>query len=1538
MKYPEILLQNIKLIFVFFICKTTISYSQCNAAWPTISGANKTISVNSRVATGTSLTGTLTVNAGVTLCTEGTATINVSTLTNNGTINHTGSGTFTTTEVINSGTITTSISGFSWISGLGFTNKAGASLNIKGNIVLDYTTSSFSNYGSILSAAGNITLTATTGATNNYATGSITTSAGNIFMDKMINSGSISSEGTITKLTTGSTYYITNQSTGTITAAGNINIEGTTDNYGTITSTNGTYTKTGTGEPFYNRPAARLTTSGNIRIEGPVSNAGFISSTAGTFTKISSSTSQEPYLNITGGRLSVFGNISIQGHIENCGLMEITNSGNFLKTTLTNPLTTTASAFINYPGSTVYIRGNAHIEGLIDNSGNIIITGQLLANLSTGSITRSITNQADGYIRICGEVFYTADITNYGKIEVLGRLYMGTVSNGNLYNRAGAILNITDNIDIISSLTNSGCITVGDSLWKRNSTGNIIISGGTIFTTNFVQDDGTLFGGASATERGYLLVSGISTTLNGVPLSGYLDICDASGAGAGAKYLDTESPAYAYPTTNVTDCGSIPVCAKATLTSCTAAIPFAKGACTPICAFAASVNKTDISCNGNTNGTATVAPMGTGPFAYSWSTVPAQNAATATGLSAGIYTVAISDTTCTWTTIVTITQPPALAINISSQTDVNCFGNTNGTATIAASGGTPNYTYSWSTLPGQTGQTVTGLSAGTYTLTLTDSQNCFAQQTITITQPSTPLTASIASQSNVACYGKESGTATVTPIGGTANYSYSWSTSPAQTNQTATGLSAGSYTVKVIDARNCSVQQMVTITQPVSALNASITSSIGVSCSGGNSGSATVSAGGGTPQYTYYWQPGGQTTATAGNLVAGNYTVNVTDQNGCSATTATIITQPPGILQANITNHKPVTCKGDQDGSASITATMGTPAYTYLWQPGGQTTVSITGLSRGTYTVFVTDSKGCNKNDTITIKESTVPFNANVSNNVPVICKGEGNGVIAITATGGTPAYTYQWIPNVGSGSIVTGLSGGTYTINVTDQYGCKQTLVDSVKESALPFSVTVSNSTPVTCKGAANGSISISATGGTPTYTYQWTPTGNTTNTSTGLSGGIYTVIVTDLYGCSRTIIKSVLESATLLNINGITKTPVTCTGAGNGSINISATGGTPAYTYQWSPGGNTVSSANNLSGGIYTITVTDQYGCSQSVIDTIKESNSLLAGSITSNTPVTCMGSGNGKAIYTPAGGTMPYTISWSSTPPQTGTTAINLPGGIYTVTVTDQYGCVITDKVDIKESTTPLTASSTSTLVSCKKTDDGKIVISVTGGIPDYIYQWSPDVSTTNIATVAVGSYTVTVRDTYGCSKVTTVVVNQLPKVNADFTSDPVTGTFPLTVNFTDESTGGTVYQWNFGDSLSNLIQDTLLNPMHLYKDSGTYVVRLITYNNWCADTAYKTIRVNMKSELCIPNIFTPDNDGKNDVWKLCGKGIPDLEVEIYDRWGLLIYHWDSPLGSWDGRTSTGQEVPDGTYYYIIKAKGTDGVDYGTKGGFIMLIRAH
>ena len=313
---------------------------------------------------------------------------------------------------------------------------------------------------------------------------------------------------------------------------------------------------------------------------------------------------------------------------------------------------------------------------------------------------------------------------------------------------------------------------------------------------------------------------------------------------------------------------------------------------------------------------------------------------------------------------------PTLSIG-TSQTNVNCFGQSTGSATATPSAGTAPYTYSWNTSPIKTTATATGLAAGTYTVTVTDNKGCIVSANVTITQPSAALSSSVPTQTNVSCFGQSTGTATASATGGTAPYTYSWNTSPVQTTITATGLAAGTYTVTVTDNKGCTSTANVTITQPTAALVASVPTKVNVNCFGQSTGTATASATGGTAPYTYSWNTSPvQTTITATGLAAGTYTVTVTDNKGCTSTSNVTITQPAAALSSSVPTQTNVNCFGQSTGSATASATGGTSPYTYSWNTSPiKTTATATGLAAGTYTVTVTDNKGCTSTSNVTITQ-----------------------------------------------------------------------------------------------------------------------------------------------------------------------------------------------------------------------------------------------------------------------------------------------------------------------------------------------------------------------------------------------------------------------------------------------------------------------------------------------------------------------------------------------------------------------------------------
>jgi len=326
--------------------------------------------------------------------------------------------------------------------------------------------------------------------------------------------------------------------------------------------------------------------------------------------------------------------------------------------------------------------------------------------------------------------------------------------------------------------------------------------------------------------------------------------------------------------------------------------------------------------------------------------------------------------------------------------------------------------YTWSPGGGST-PSVSGKCVGTYTCTIDDLAGCQITQTFSITQP--PALTTSGGQTNILCNGQCTGSATVTPSGGTTPYSYSWLPSGGN-SATASSLCAGTYTVTVTDANGCTTTRIFNITQPP-ALSASAASSPSI-CGSGN-GSVTVTPVGGTPAYSYSWTPNVSSGSTASNLAAGNYSILVTDVNGCT-TTVTVNVASTGSISASITAFTNVSCFGGSDGTATVTPSGGTTPYSYVWSPIGGNGPIANNLPIGSYTVNVTDNSGCTASATVTI---TQPPQLSISGaQTDVLCNGQCTGSATVTPGGGTPPYSYAWTPSGGNGSSAGALCAGSYT------------------------------------------------------------------------------------------------------------------------------------------------------------------------------------------------------------------------------------------------------------------------------------------------------------------------------------------------------------------------------------------------------------------------------------------------------------------------------------------------------------------------------
>ncbi len=723
-------------------------------------------------------------------------------------------------------------------------------------------------------------------------------------------------------------------------------------------------------------------------------------------------------------------------------------------------------------------------------------------------------------------------------------------------------------------------------------------------------------------------------------------------------------------------------------------------------------------CGGGATGSATVsATGGRAPFTYKWSN--GQTTTTATGLNVGDYFVTVTDAGgCNRTAKVTVPSNAGFTIDIA-KTNATCAGS-NGTATASVtSGGRAPFTYKWST--GATTAGITGLGAGTYTVTVTDANGCVNTASTTVNAVGT-LTVTVSS-TNAAC-GIANGTATATPAAGTAPYTYKWST--GATTAGLTLLGAGTYTVTVMDAGGCTAIGSTTVTS-TNSFDVAIDAK-NVSCFGGTDGQLSAMVSGGSAPYTYTWSNGGNVAVIA-NIAAGTYTITVKDAAGCTATKTVTVTQPAAINIA--TTVSGASC-GASNGSVTTVTTGGNGGYTYLWS-NGASTPNISNLAAGTYTLTVTDSKGCKANATATVTSSgSISLSVGSTNST---CFGGNNGTASASVTGGSGTTTYAW-SNGATTANISNLAPGTYTVTATNG-GCSATSsVNITQPTVIAIAISLTNPT---C-GSNNGALTASASGGTPQYSYKWS-NGATTASISGLASGTYSVTVTDANGCSKTTSQAI--TAPNAPVIAFTQTPITCGGGSTGAIQATVTGGTAPYSYSWSNGATTAS-ITGLAAGTYTLTVRDASGCSATGSSTLSPGGSITLSFASTN--ATCQPTGS--ATVTASGGVAPYTYLWSNQ--VTTNTNPNIFGGLYTVQVRDAAGCTTAGQVTVTAINSPnLRCDITITKqMSGLNTNDAEANVVASLGKAPYTYLWSTGATTQTVTGLAVGSYSVIVTDANGC----------------------------------------------------------------------------------------------------------------------------------------------------------------------------------------------
>jgi gliding motility-associated-like protein len=856
---------------------------------------------------------------------------------------------------------------------------------------------------------------------------------------------------------------------------------------------------------------------------------------------------------------------------------------------------------------------------------------------------------------------------------------------------------------------------------------------------------------------------------------------------------------------------------------------------------------------------------------------------------------------CTATEPFTITEPAAITLS-TTQTDVLCNGGSDGTATVAANGGTPGYTYSWNTTPVQNTATATNLSAGSYTVTVTDANLCTSTASVTIIQ-STAFSVSISTQTNVSCNGGNNGNATAMPAGGSPAYTYSWNSTPVQTGITASNLAAGTYTVTVTDQNSCATTASVTITEPT-ALSASISAQTNVSCNAGTNGNATVSANGGSPGYTYSWNTTPvQAGVTANSLAAGTYTVTVSDLNSCTATTTVSITEPPAFT-VSVTSQANVNCSGGNTGNATALANGGTAAYSYSWNTSPvQNTAIASTLAAGTYTVTASDLNSCTATATVTITEPPV-LALTLDTKTNPLCNGSSDGSIHLNTSGGNGAYTYSWTPNISTADSAINLASGSYDITVTDANACTQ-LLNVILTDPPVLTVNASATDMTICRGIGTGLNAVSA-GGTPAYGYSWSNGfSDPAQTVTPLVTTNYTITVTDNNNCVA--IDSVLITVFQPAVIDLGNDTAICFGD---VLTLNAGPGFSSYLWQ---NGTSAQTLNASTPDIYHVTAVDANGCI--VKDTLVLNINPLPLPGLQDTLRICPGTSgtlNANPVYTG--------YAWN-TGEITSSVTVNAPG-MSKVIVQDANGCVNSDSTFIVFHPIPQLAFSHSPLVGCEPLDISTVNTTNLNGSSIQTWSWQIGTNTSNdtapsMTLMTDGMYDLAVQATTdsGCV-VDSVILNYIevyPAPTALIVPESLEyELYDDFINISNQSTQADFYVWSLYDFPIGIDED-LVYPI---ADTGHFDFELLAINQYgCKDSTNVIITVNPSFAIFFPNAFTPNDNGNNDKYMPKGYGIDTYEMLIYDRWGNQVFKSTDINEGWDGTFGGNPPFRD---VYVYKCK--------------------
>ncbi|NNC94038.1 MAG: T9SS type B sorting domain-containing protein [Chitinophagales bacterium] len=672
---------------------------------------------------------------------------------------------------------------------------------------------------------------------------------------------------------------------------------------------------------------------------------------------------------------------------------------------------------------------------------------------------------------------------------------------------------------------------------------------------------------------------------------------------------------------------------------------------------------------------------------------------------------------------------------------------------------------------------------------------------------------------------------------------------------------------------------------------------------------------------TYQWS-NGDTTEDIDSLTAGSYIVTVSGYLGCQySDTFSLIGPQPLLIDSNITH---VSCSGLSDGSIDITVSGGVPPYEFIWSTG-DTTEDIYGLSAGSYFLTVIGADSCiSTTNGILINDIGLAIVLNSMNHVS--CSGFNDGSIDIGTIGGSGPIAYNWSNGMTTEDI-SSLSPGLYSVIVMDSLGCSDTSSIWLISQPTPLVVNIDTIQNLTCPSSNQAVLYAQVSGGVMPYNYIWS-NGQSNDTISNLNEGSYTVTITDLNGCIETDTATISpQSNVSVFVNG---TNIQCNGMANGSAVVSVNNSL-GYTVNWS-NGQATDTITGLSSGSYMVTVSDTSGCV--ILDTIQITEPLPIGNQSSQADPSCFSFSDGSIQLQPSGGTPAYSVNWSNGSTQQNIQ--NLSAGSYQVTISDANGCLDTDTIILVDPL-PVFLSIQPQSPTCYNIQNGEVTTIVSGGTMPYTYSWSNGSNNSDIFDLGSGQYTVTVSDANQCSTASTATLSSpdtptvgvYPSYSQLFMGD--SDTFQVSHNFNSSNLS---YSWTptMGLNCSDC-QTVIANPFTstLY----TYTVSNITDpDNPCSVSGQLYIEVDPNHRYFIPNVFTPNGDGENDMFTVYGVNIIEFHIQIFNRLGIKVFETSDIDKGWNG-TYKGEMQNPGVYVYDVTLGHVNG-EQSHIGGSVTIVR--